>query len=237
MRLLSVSLVTNIEWISEDACFSFHPLIAEWFKLLIYSKARAEYTEEAIAVVRAFIDNGDKVEMPIRYKGGTLSHMDKIIEHGQIYAATGRKHVSYALKEASISFGSFYRRVGRYHETQNLIKRAVGDEGVSPAVRNVLANMYCDRGELEKAEKLYNEILAGLKNDHPIRIQTISCKVRILHLSTGLRMISYVRVGLLMKEPTKANFINSTRGLVCHYFLLRVVVSRLQFSMDNGRSP
>ncbi|KAL8871438.1 MAG: hypothetical protein Q9174_002726 [Haloplaca sp. 1 TL-2023] len=167
VRLLSVSLVTSIDLMSEDARFSFHPLIAEWLKLRIDSKARAEYTEEAIAVVRAFVDNGDKVEMPIRYKGETLSHMDKIIEHDQAYAATGKKHVSDALKEASISFGSFYRRLGRYHETQNLIERAMGDEDVSPAVRNVLANMYCDQGELEKAEKLYDKVLAGLGKSPP----------------------------------------------------------------------
>ncbi|KAL8952935.1 MAG: hypothetical protein Q9183_007361, partial [Haloplaca sp. 2 TL-2023] len=134
--------------------FSFHPLIAEWRKDRIDSEARAEYTGEAIAGIRAFSNSGDKVEMPIRHKGETLSHMDKIIGYDQAYAATGRKHISDALKEASISFGSFYRRLGRYHETQDLIERAMGDEDVSPAVRNVLANVYCDQGELEKAEKL-----------------------------------------------------------------------------------
>ncbi|KAL8966364.1 MAG: hypothetical protein Q9183_003405 [Haloplaca sp. 2 TL-2023] len=102
-----------------------------------------------------------KSRCPVRYKGETLSHMDKIIEHDQAYAATGRKLVSDALKEASISFGSFYRRLGRYHETQNLIERVMGDEDVSPAVRSVLANIYCDQGEFEKAEKPYTKILAG----------------------------------------------------------------------------
>ena len=166
VRLLSVSLVTSIDLMSEDARFSFHPLIAEWLKLRIDPDARARYTEEAIEFVRLFVDYGDKREMPIRYKGETLSHMDKIIEHDQAYHK-GEKHVSNALKEAAISFGSFYRRLGRYNETQNLIERAMGDEDVSPAVRNVLANMYCDQGELEKAEKLYAKVLVGLGKTPP----------------------------------------------------------------------
>ena len=168
VRLLSVSLVTSIDLMTEDARFSFHPLIAEWLKLRIDSTARAQYTEEAIEFVRLFVDYGDKREMPIRYKGETLSHMDKIIEHDQAYHKGG-KHVSNALKDATISFGSFYRRLGRYRETQDLIERAMGDEDVSPAVRNVLANMYCDQGELEKAEKLYTKVLVGLGKTPPAK--------------------------------------------------------------------
>ena len=168
VRLLSVSLVTSIDLMTTDARFSFHPLIAEWLKLRIDAKTRASYTEEAIKVVRAYVDNGDKVEMDIRNKGETLSHIDKIVEHDQVYhSPKGSKHISHALKEATISFGSFYRRLGRYHETRNLIERAMSDEDVSPAVRNVLANMYCDQGALEKAEKLYDKVLVGLGKEVP----------------------------------------------------------------------
>jgi len=166
VRLCSVSLVTTIDLMSDDARFSFHPLIAEWLKLRIDQSSRARYTEEAIHVVRLFVDNGDKKEMPIRDKGETLAHLDKIIEHDQAYHASGR-HISHALKEATISFGSFYRRLGRYPETKGLIERAMGDDDVSPAVRNVLANMYCDQGELEKAEKLYDKVLTSLGKSPP----------------------------------------------------------------------
>lgn len=84
VRLLSVSLITSNHLMSEDARFSFHPMLAAWLKLRIDQKARAQYTEETIGFVRLFVDYGDKREMPIRYKGETLSHMDKIIEHDQI---------------------------------------------------------------------------------------------------------------------------------------------------------
>ena len=168
VHLLSVSLVTSIDLMATDARFSFHPLIAEWLKLRIDGKARAEYTEEAIKVVRAYVDNGDKVEMDIRNKGETLSHIDKIVEHDQVYhSPQGGKHISHALKDATISFGSFYRRLGRYHETQDLIERAMSDDDVSTAVRNVLANMYCDQGALEKAEKLYDKVLVSLGKTPP----------------------------------------------------------------------
>ena len=164
VRLLSVSLVTSIDLTSEDARFSFHPLIAEWLKLRIDAKERAEFCEEAIRVVRLFVDNGDKKEMPIRYKGETLSHMDKIMEHARAYKSA--KFESNALKDATISFGSFYRRLGRYQETQTLVERAMSDESdVNPAIRNILANMYCDQGELQKSEALYFKVLTGL--DHP----------------------------------------------------------------------
>ncbi len=106
--------------------------------------------------------------MPIRDKGETLAHIDKIIEHDQTYQISG-KHISHALKHATISFGSFYRRLGRYHETQGLIERAMGDDDVSPAVRNVLANMYCDEGELNKAERLYNKVLIYWTQDDKLR--------------------------------------------------------------------
>lgn len=166
VKLLSISLVTSIDLMTDDARFSFHPLIAEWLKLRIDQTARAKYTEEAIRVVRLFVDNGDKKEMPIQYKGETLAHIDTIIQHDQAYHIGG-KQISSALKEATISFGSFYRRLGRYRETKGLIVRAMGDEDVSPAVRNVLANMYCDQGELEEAKKLFEKVLVSLEKPLP----------------------------------------------------------------------
>lgn len=158
VRLYSISLVTSINLMTDDARISFHPLVAEWLKLRIDQVARAQYTEEAIRVVRLFVDNGDKKEMPTQDKIETLGHIDKIIEHHQVFQASG-KHISHALKQATVSFGSFYRRLGPYHETTTLIERAMSDDDVSPAVRNVLANMYCDQGELERAEELYNKVL------------------------------------------------------------------------------
>lgn len=166
VRLYSIALVTTIDLMGNDARISFHPLVAEWLKLRIDQVARAQYTEEAIRVVQLFVDNGDKKEMPTQDKSETLGHIDKIIEHHQVFQING-KYISHALKQATVSFGSFYRRLGRYHETRTLIELAMGDEDVSPAVRNVLANMYCDQGELEKAEELYNEVLISLGNPLP----------------------------------------------------------------------
>lgn len=166
VRLYSIALVTTINLMTVDARISFHPLVAEWLKLRIDQVARAQYTEEAIRVIRLFVDNGDKKEMPTQDKSETLGHIDKIIEHHQVFQVNG-KRIAHALKEATVSFGSFYRRLGRYHETRTLIERAMGDEEVSPAVRNVLANLYCDQGELEKAEELYNKVLISLGKPLP----------------------------------------------------------------------
>ncbi len=44
---------------------------------------------------------------------------------------------------------------------------AMGDKDVSPAVRNVLANMYCDQDELAEAEELYNTVLTSLGKPLP----------------------------------------------------------------------
>ena len=41
------------------------------------------------------------------------------------------------------------------------------DGNVSAAVTNLLANMYCDQGELEKAEELYNTVLISLGKPLP----------------------------------------------------------------------
>lgn len=166
VRLYSIALVTTINLMTDDARISFHPLVAEWLKLRIDQVARAQYTEEATRLVRLFVDNGDKKEMPTQDRIETLGHIDKIIEHHQNFQISG-KHISHALKQATVSFGSFYRRLGRYRETRTLIERAMIDEDVSPAVRNVLANMYCDQGELEKAEELYNRVLTSLGKPLP----------------------------------------------------------------------
>lgn len=96
-----------------DARFSFHPLIAEWLKLRVDDKARDEYVEEAINVVRLFVDNGDKKEMPIRDKGEILSHLDAVIAGDELLHKNGHQ-VSKTLQDAMVSFGSFYRRLGRY---------------------------------------------------------------------------------------------------------------------------
>jgi hypothetical protein len=55
VRLSSVSLVT-IDLMSNDARISFHPLVAEWLKLRIDLSSRAQSTEEAIRVVRLFVN-------------------------------------------------------------------------------------------------------------------------------------------------------------------------------------
>ena len=58
----------------------------------------------------------------------------------------------------------------RYQETKHLIERALqGDQEVTPKVRNVLANMYCDRGDLVEAENHYMQILVNLKETLPTK--------------------------------------------------------------------
>ena len=166
VRLYSTGLVTTINLMRDDARILFHPLVAEWLKLRVDQAARARYAEEAIHVVRLFVDNGDKMEMPTQDKSETLGHIDKIIEHQQDFQVNGN-HISHALKHAIVSFGSFYRRLGRYHETRALIEQAMRDGDVSPAVTNVLANMYCDQDELKKAEELYNTVLLFLGKPLP----------------------------------------------------------------------
>ncbi|KAG6985315.1 hypothetical protein G7Y79_00113g101700 [Physcia stellaris] len=169
VRLLSVSLVTSIDLKATDARFSFHPLIAEWLKLRVDIKVRDEYAEEAVHVVRLFVDNGDEEEMPIRDKGEILSHLDAVIAGDEMLHTNGHQ-VSKTLQDAMVSFGSFYRRLGRYQETKYLIERALrGDHEVTPKIRNVLANMYCDRGDLFEAENLYMQILINLKETPPIK--------------------------------------------------------------------
>ena len=57
-----------------------------------------------------------------------------------------------------------------YQETKHLIERALqGDHEVTPKIRNVLANMYCDRGDLFEAENLYMQILINLKETPPTK--------------------------------------------------------------------
>ena len=112
VRLLSLSLVTSIDLMETDARFSFHPLIAEWLKLRIENKVRDEYAKEAIHVVRLFVDNGDKKEMPIRDRGEILSHLDAVIEGDAMLHKDGHQ-VSKTLQGAMVTFGSFYRRLGR----------------------------------------------------------------------------------------------------------------------------
>ena len=108
LRLRSISLLTNFNRIH----FSFHPLVAEWLKLRFDGKARDQYVEEAIHVVRLFIDNGDKKEMSIDDKEAILSHLDTVIAGDELLHPNGHQ-VSKSLQDAMVSFGSFYRRLGR----------------------------------------------------------------------------------------------------------------------------
>lgn len=47
-------------------------MIAEWLKLRIDDPTRSQYTEEAIQVLRLFVDGGDKKDMSFRDKTETL---------------------------------------------------------------------------------------------------------------------------------------------------------------------
>ena len=111
-RLLSILLVRSIDLTATDARFSFRPLIAEWLRLRVDDKVRDEYVEEAIHVVRLFIDHDDRKEMPIRDKFETLSHLDAVITGDELLHTNGHQ-VSKTLLDATVSFGSFYHRLGR----------------------------------------------------------------------------------------------------------------------------
>ena len=57
-----------------------------------------------------------------------------------------------------------------YQETKHLIERAMQcDNEVAPNIRNVLANMYCDQGNLIEAEIIYLQILIKLKEQPPTK--------------------------------------------------------------------
>ena len=112
VSLQRISLVTGIDPTGTDSRFSFHPLIAEWLKLRVDYKVRDEYIEEAIHVVRLFVDNGDRKQMPIRDKGEMLSHLDAVIAGDELLHTKGHQ-ASKTLQDAMVSFGSFYRRLGR----------------------------------------------------------------------------------------------------------------------------
>lgn len=153
---------------SDDTRFSFRPLVAEWLKLHIDEHARGRFTEEAIHILRLYVDGGDTKEMPLREKSEVLSHLNKAVENDHIYHAGG-KHVSHTLMSAMISFGSFYRRLGRHRETGDLIERAINEQPdeITPAIQNVLANMYNDLGELQKSETQYNRLFVKLGKTPP----------------------------------------------------------------------
>lgn len=164
--LHSISLVTSMDLEMKEARISFHPVVAEWLKYRIDQVARAQYLEEAIRLVQLFIDNGDKKEMSPQDRREILGHLDQIIEHDDRFSTDG-EHMSQALKQATVSFGSFYRRLGHYDETEVLIKRTIANKNVSPAEKNVLANMYCDQGLLEEAKKLYGQVLTFFGHSLP----------------------------------------------------------------------
>lgn len=171
VRLLSIHLIQSIDIMTADARFSIHPLIAEWLRLRTSKAARDQYTEEAILVLRLFIDSGDKKEMPFRDKSEVLAHLATCTANEEAYHCEGHR-VSYTLMDAMVSFGSFYRRLGRYEETRSLIERAMeptSQHDITPAVRNVLANMYCEIWEHEKAEHLYNQVFKDLGKLPPAR--------------------------------------------------------------------
>lgn len=105
VRLYSISLVTSMDLEMNEARISFHSLVVEWLKYRIDQVTRAQYMEEAICVIRLFVDNGDKKEMSIQDKREMLDHLDKVIEHDERFSING-KPMSHALKQASVPFGS-----------------------------------------------------------------------------------------------------------------------------------
>ena len=182
VRLLSVNLIQSIDIMTADARFSFHPLIVEWLKLRTDDAARDQYIEEAISALRLFIDAGDKKEMPFRDKSEVLAHLATCTANEEAYHGQGNT-VSHILMNAMVSFGSFYRRLGRYDETRSLIERAMNPKShhyINPSIRNVLANMYCDKWEHKKAEHLYYQVFKDLgktplarDNDERVVVSTL----------------------------------------------------------------
>lgn len=70
----------------------------------------------------------------------------------------------FQLRITSLALYSKFNLKLWYQETKHLIERALqGDHEVTPKIRNVLANMYCDLGNLFEAENLYMQTLTNLK--------------------------------------------------------------------------
>ena len=221
VHLYSTALVTTINLMTDDARISFHPLVAEWLKLRVDQVERVRYAEEAIHVLRLFVDNGDMKEMPTQDKSETLGHLDKIIENQQEFQVNGN-HISRVLKQATVSFGSFYSRLGRYNETTALIELAKRDGEVSAAVTNLLANMYCNQGEIKKAEELYNTVLisrgkplpeTGEKKLDATRLQFTYWTQDDKLTEDGLAYIGAFKKDLHQFEPWFASVLSAYNGL------------------------
>lgn len=89
-------LVTSIDLMATDARFLFYPFIAEWLKLYIDNKVWDKYGKEAVYVVCLFVNNRDRIEMPIHNKEKILSHLDTIIVEDKLLY-TNRYQVSKTL--------------------------------------------------------------------------------------------------------------------------------------------
>lgn len=124
--------------------------------------------------------------MPIHYKGETLSHIGMVIEHDQVYYTSG-EHVSGAPKNSPSILGSLTEGFGVITRPKIRNERAMGDKEVSLAVRDVLANMFYDQSELEKAKKVYTRIRVGLEK------QLLKKRRANELLATNFRFIDWTR--------------------------------------------
>jgi len=66
--LQSISLLQSVDIGGEETRFSMHPLVSDWLKLRPDQKSRQDYTIEATAVLRDYINSQDPNAFPLSIK-------------------------------------------------------------------------------------------------------------------------------------------------------------------------
>lgn len=172
------SLLVSVDFATPENKFYLHPLVGEWLRLRISPSERSDYVRESIQQLAASA-SGQRYRLNLEGRRTLIAHIDACLENAQDTLHLDSPWTSSLSQKAADAFAYVYNAHGRYKEAAVLYQSLYDRQnatGTLYALRIAmnLANILRNQGQLEKAETLYESVVAHRERQlGPFHIETL----------------------------------------------------------------
>lgn len=129
----NLSLLSLLQYRGDDEnlnTVSLHPLVRDWMQLRLSDEQRRQYTEEAITMVKTYIDTSENgtAHWSLQTTTEALFHIDACLGNFTRYLHGKDSPQHGAIRDAINAFASFYNSNGRYTEAEAILVKVIAEK-------------------------------------------------------------------------------------------------------------
>jgi len=169
VELSKLSLIQLPDQVVGQQSFTIHPIVRDWVIHRNEKPRRQWATIELTKMLVTYLRSPAQLEMPVEANQETALHIDTCIMHDADYVESSTGTAIMSLPRTASAFGRFYRKQGRYPESERLMRQALAaekeintdDHPDTLAAAESLALLCRRQGNYAEAEELFDGVLAG----------------------------------------------------------------------------